>query len=192
MPTKDVLKIVIDLTFMFLIVGFTLYIVLLVHSMAHWELPYVPTMRREKRKLRKYITVKKGSRVLDMGSGLGSMLIFFAKYPVSITGIEKRRFLAFLSRMRLKLYFWKKGEVQVVNKDFFEEDLSQYDIIYCFHIPRLIKKLEIKMKEELRKDTLLISYRFEFPLLKDGFEVEKMKEGKDSYFYMYRKKESKD
>lgn len=178
---------IVDLIFSLLIMGFSLYIVLLVHSMAFWELPYVPTMGSARKALKKHLRIKKTDRVLDMGSGLGRMVLFFAQYPIQVTGIERRKFMAFLTRIRLFFHFWKKGETKIISGDFFKTPLQGYSIIYAFHIPRLIQKLVPKIEQELQPGQTLISYKFPYPL-SPRFVEEKVQDAPNSYFYIYRRK----
>ena len=183
-----VLQVIIDIIFSVAIMSLCCYIFLLSHSMAHWELPYVPTMRQGRKALKRYLKVKKNDRILDLGSGLGRMLVFFSQYPVEVTGIEQRKFLAFVSRVRLALRFWKKAKVQVIRGDFFEILLQDYTIIYAFHITKITKKLAPKIEKELGKDAMLISYKFPYPLSSKKFTEEKLEDAPGSFFYVYRRR----
>lgn len=181
------IQLIVDLIFLVLVTGITLYIATVVYTCGRWELPYVPTMRRAKKALAVHLKLGKGDTVLDMGSGLGSMLSHFAKSPAKVIGIERHPFFALLSRLRMAMKPWRWGKTRVERGDFFQADLSRATHIYCFHIPKLIGRLAHKFEEELTVGQTLISYKFPYPL-SPAFEVESFEDAPGSSFYVYRKK----
>lgn len=182
------LRSIIDIIFAITIICFCLYILLLSHSLVHWELPYVPTLKQARKYLAKHLKIKPNERILDMGSGLGKMLVFFSKYPVHVTGIEKKGALYICSKIRLFFHFFKKAKVEIKHGSFFDEDLSKYTLIYCFHITAIIKKVAPKVEEELSKDAILISYKFPYPLDPKRFTEEKFEDYPGSFLYFYKRK----
>lgn len=178
---------IIDLIFSIIFLCYVLYIILLCQSLISWELPYVPTMYAARQILKKHLKIKKTDRVLDMGSGLGKMVLFFSRYPIHVTGIERKWYLYLFSKVRLFFHWFKPAKVYFIRGDFFQHPLKKYSIIYAFHIPRLIKRLVFKIEKELRKGQTLISYKFPFPL-SSAFSEERVRESDDSYFYIYRRK----
>lgn len=180
------IRLIVDLTFALLVTGLCLYIATIVYTCGRWELPYVPTMRRAKKVLSKRLELGKGHTVLDMGSGLGSMLTHFAKGPVRVIGIERNPLFAFLSRIRLALKPWRWGKTRVERGDFFQADLSRATHVYCFHIPKLIGRLVHKFEQELTVGQTLISYKFPYPL-SPAFQVESFEDAPGSSFYVYRR-----
>ncbi len=184
---RSLLIVIVDLAFSIAIMGLSLYIILLTHSMVFWELPYVPTMRGARKKLKEVVKLKKSDKVLDLGSGLGRMVLFFAQYPVHVTGIERRGFLAFVSRVRLFFHFWKKGKTTILHDDFFNLNLRHFNLIYAFHIPKVITLLAPKVEKEMTAGSTLISYKFPYPL-SAKFAEEKVQDAPGSFFYVYRRK----
>lgn len=180
------IRLIVDLTFLVLVLGLTTYIATIVYTCGRWELPYVPTMRRAKNVLGTHLKLQKGHTILDMGSGLGSMLSHFAKSPANVVGIERNRLFAFVSRIRLAMKPWRWGKARVEQGDFFQADLSQATHIYCFHIPKLIGRLVHKFEEELQVGQTLISYKFPYPL-SPAFQVESFEDAPGSSFYVYRR-----
>lgn len=180
------IRLIVDLVFLLLVLGISLYIATIVYTCGRWELPYVPTMRRAKKVLAKKLELGRGHTVLDMGSGLGSMLSHFAQGQVKVIGIERSRFFALLSRIRMAMKPWRWGRTRVERGDFFEADLSRATHIYCFHIPKLIGRLVHKFEEELQVGQTLISYKFPYPL-SPAFQVESFEDAPGSSFYVYRR-----
>ncbi len=185
------LRALIDLVFAVLIFVMCLYIFLIAHSLGAWELPYVPTSWDARRKLKeilKKIPLTKDTRVLDLGSGLGRMVIFFARYPVQITGIELKKLLHILARIRMWFHPFKQGKIILLQGDFFQHDLSKYDIIYCFHITKVAERMAPKMAREMKKGAIVISNTFYYPLSPDHFSEEKIQFAKKHFMYVYTKK----
>lgn len=181
------IHLIVDLVFLVVVTGLTLYIATIVYTCGRWELPYVPTMRRAKKVLSAHLKLGKGHTVLDMGSGLGSMLSHFAKSPAKVVGIERNRLFALISRIRMVLKPWRWGKARVERGDFFQTDLSRATHIYCFHIPKLIGRLVHKFEQELQVGQTLISYKFPYPL-SPAFQVESFEDAPGSSFYVYRRK----
>ncbi len=70
----------------------------------------------------------KGSNIVDLGSGDGSILVELAKNGFSPTGYEINKLLYFVSL--IKIYFQKQSSnIIVLRKNFWEEDLSKHDVI---------------------------------------------------------------
>lgn len=183
----------IDLVFSAAIFALSLYILLIAYSLGHWELPYVPTNWKARKKLKEVLTqhhtMSEKDTVLDMGSGLGMMLVFFSQFPVKITGIEQRKSLAWLSKIRLALLHpFKKGTVDVITGSFFDIPLKDYSIIYCFHINKIVERLRPKLEAELTKKQILISYQFPHKLSPEKFSEEIIEVEKKSTIYIYRRK----
>jgi len=186
--TRLLIQAIIDLVFSIAMFLMTMYILLLTYSLVSWELPYVPTMRNARKVLKEYLHITKHDKVLDLGSGLGRMVLFFSQYPIEVTGIEQRWYLYLVSKMRLFFHFFKKAKTHFVKGDFFKQSLKSYTIIYAFHIPRLIAKLAPVLEPQLQKGQVLISYKFPYPFSPDHFTEEKLQDEPDSFFYIYRRK----
>lgn len=174
------------IVYLILTVSITTYATIVVYSfLKRWEVPYTPTYRRAQKVLRKELELGCTDHVLDLGSGLGAMLLFFCQYPVTVTGVETQRWFCIISRLRLALHFFKKGKVEVVNGNFYSVPFESYTVIYAFLLPSAISKLVSKVQEEMRRGALLISYKFPFPLSK-GYVWKKIEQNEE-VFYLYRK-----
>lgn len=105
--------------------------------------------------------IKPGDFGADLGSGDGRISIAFAKAGVKMNGFEIDQELRAKSEKLIK----NEGltNVEIINKDFWREDLSKYSIICCYPMPAIMGRLEKKLKEELKPDArVLLNY---FPFL---------------------------
>lgn len=107
--------------------------------------------------------IKPKSKIIDLGSGDGRVAFILASLweDVEVTGIEYNSVL-FDCAQRLKSEFKEYLNVEKINfiqKDFFEEDLNKYDVLYyCFWGTWEEKKLIEKLNKETKSGTILIIY----------------------------------
>ncbi|SRR6266568_1394007 len=137
------------------------------------KIPYFQTSRYRVETMVELAEVKPGEIGADLGSGDGRIASAFAKQGVEMHGYEidedlKRLSEENISKLKLKNTF-------IHNKDFWQEDLSVYNIICCYPMPTIMGRLERKLQEELRPSArILLNY---FP-----FKHWKVKTIKDNIF----------
>ncbi len=135
----------------------------------YW-VPFVPSTDSKITTLVRIIDLKKNQKFLDLGCGNGVVLAamesnYYKKYwsvaGLSLHGIENSRY-PYEQACLLK----EKGNFcyRLEKKDFFFEDFSSYDIIYCYLFPNVIKKVRKKMQKECTPWTVMYSNAF---MLKD-------------------------
>lgn len=121
--------------------------------------PYVPTKKKDLEKLFEHLKIRKGSRVIDLGSGDGRVLILAKKQGYKVTGYELNPILAVISKLRLG----KERKAKVKIQSYWSADVSKADMVFVFsaqaYMNRLLKKLEVEMKP----GSLVVSYGFSFP-----------------------------
>jgi hypothetical protein len=82
---------------------------------------------------------------------------FFAKYAV---GIDIDEYLCKMASENVrKLKFQDK--VKIVNKDLFECDLSEADVVFLYLTEHSNEKIRPKLEKELEPDTRVVSHSFE-------------------------------
>ncbi len=124
--------------------------------------PYVPTDDETIQNILALAEIKKGQEVVDLGSGDGKMIIQFAKSGAIATGYEISPVLVWLTKYKI----WKNklsGNAYVYKRDFWKEDLSQFDVVILFGIPYIMDELAQKLSTELHPHAKIISNKFEFP-----------------------------
>ena len=121
--------------------------------------PYVPTSKKELAKIFSPHLLEKNDHFLELGCGDGRIVFYVAqKYPCRSIGVDINPLLIFYSRLKGK--FLKARKVKFEIKDIFKTNVSQADVIYLFLMPKLLKKLAIKLKKETKKGCLIISHGF--------------------------------
>lgn len=125
--------------------------------------PFVPTPRSVIKKALEASLLRSGEKFYDIGSGDGRALIIAARdFGAMATGLELSFPLYVYSV--INIYFrgyFKKA--QVLWKNFFKEDISDADVVFCWLTPRAFPKLKEKFEKELKCGARIAT--FSSPLL---------------------------
>ncbi len=114
----------------------------------------------------KLSSLKKGEKVADLGSGSGKLVIEFAKKGAVVTGFEINPFLVWLSRTKIKKQGLEK-KASIKWQNFWNVNLSNFDVIILYQIGYIMNKLEKKLKRELKnKKTKVVSNTWKFKSIK--------------------------
>ncbi len=141
--------------------------------------PFLPTPTYLIRRAFEEAGLKKGDKIYDLGSGTGKALIIAEKYFDAVpVGFELSPILYMLSKINILLKRTKKSKIVFGN--FYNQDISDADVVFTFLIPRSMKKLKLKFEKELHYGTKVISYVSEI----EGWEPKKIlkKEGMPAVF----------
>ena len=136
--------------------------------------PYYPSGKKSIKEMIKLAGLKGNERIIDLGSGDGRLVLEAAKYCKVAKGIEHNPFFVFFSNIK-KCFFRRKANVSFVYGNMYKHDLSQYDVIFCYLLPESMRKLEQKMKKELKPGTKVISNTFHIKVFKEVKSVGKIK-----------------
>lgn len=142
-------------------------------------LPFVPTPTEKVEKMISWAGVQPGQKSVDLGAGDGRVVIAMAKAGAEAYGFE---FLEKYAR-RAKVNIKKaglEGKAFVYCKDFWEEDLSSYNIVTFYAMAEMMERLSDKLTKELRSGTVVISNGFRIP----GWTALK----EEDFMYFYTKK----
>lgn len=125
------------------------------------DAPYVPTKMENIRKILKLAGVKKGKKFYELGSGDGRVVFEAAKLKAVSVGIEQSLIRVLYSR--LKAYKLKIKNTHFIHGNIFSKEYSDADIVYIFLLHKGVKKLEEKLKKELKKGSVVITQTYHFP-----------------------------
>lgn len=105
--------------------------------------------------------IKEGETIYDLGSGDGRVLLDAVKaYNCKGVGYELIFPFFLLSKIKV-LLSGNNNKIKLYFKNFYKEDLSQADVIFCYLIPHGMKKLSDKFaKEPLKKGARIVSFSF--------------------------------
>lgn len=123
---------------------------------------YFPTTRGSLETIVKFADAKTGEKLADIGSGDGRIIIAFAKQGIEAHGYEINPLLVWQSRWLIKK-LGLQNKAFVHWKSFWRVDLSQYNIINIYGIPYIMKRLEFKLKKELKPKAKVISNIYPLP-----------------------------
>lgn len=104
--------------------------------------------------------VRAGDVVFDLGSGDGRIVILAAeKYAARGVGIELEPYLVETSR-RAAAEHRVSDRVSFVEGDLFQADLSQATVVTLYLSPSINRRLEAKLRRELRPGARIVSHQF--------------------------------
>jgi hypothetical protein len=113
-------------------------------------------------KMIKYSKAKKDDKIADLGSGDGRIVIAFAEKGIEAHGYEVNPLLVLWSRRKIKQKGLEK-KAFIHWQNFWNVDLSKFNVINVFQISFIMKKLESKLERELPAGARIISNTWEFP-----------------------------
>lgn len=122
--------------------------------------PFCPSPRKFLPAMMDLSDVKPGERVYDLGCGDGRVVFAFADKGADAVGIDMDWTLYWRARL-IKRIFGRKG--QIIHGDFFQSDLRDADVIFCFLSPGPMARLALSLPKQLRKGCRIVSLRFELP-----------------------------
>ena len=125
---------------------------------------YFPTSEDNVRRMIVLSEAKESSKVVDLGSGDGRILIAYAEKGIAIDGYEINPLLVLYTHFLIK----KRGlgkYARVYWKSLWRVNLSQYDVIIVYGIPYIMEALEQKIQKEAKKEVRIISNMYTFPRL---------------------------
>jgi len=123
------------------------------------EVPYLPSNKAYKEAV-KYLDIKAGDKVLDMGCGDGRVLRYTSKmHPeADFIGIDRNIFLVIYAEILKVLQRRENLHFKHVNIHNF--DLSSFDKIYVYLLPGMLDKIFLKRKKELKKGCIVVSFHY--------------------------------
>jgi phospholipid N-methyltransferase len=178
----------ITLQYIFL-VGFVAILGYLAFVMLSFKniVPYVPSPRKAIKKMIEVAQIKNGDEVADLGSGTGKIIIAAAKKHKAnlFIGIEKSIFLRTITKIKLFFHPVLKKRIQIIKSDFFNFNLNEFEVIFCFLTPEALRILTPRFKA-LRSGTKIISYMFHLDN-NEGFDEEIIHLTAKDSIYIYTK-----
>mgnify|MGYP001577833905 FL=1 len=110
----------------------------------------------------KLLDIRPGEKAADIGSGDGRIVIAMARAGAETHGYEIDPLLIWRSRRKIR-QAGLQNKSFIHWKDFWNEDFSSFDIVTVYGIKHIMKKLEEKLKKELKPGARVVSNGFKFP-----------------------------
>jgi len=106
------------------------------------------------------VPMKKGQILVDLGCGDGRVLRqAWKNYKVRAIGFEVN-LLAYFKAQVLSIGL---KQVEIRRKNFWSQNLTGADVVFCNLYPDVMRKLSTKLKAELKPGTLVVSCNFALP-----------------------------
>ncbi len=153
------------------------------------RVPYVPTSKNIARAMIELADLKSGQMIYDLGCGDGKILfmaekklrVYSNKQPHShFIGYELIRAVVWLGRLKAWL---RNSSVELRCADFFQVDLRDADVIFCYLFAEVMDQIYEKKWSELKPGAKLISHAF--PIA--GLKPEKVVKVGKTKVYVYVK-----
>lgn len=125
------------------------------------DAPFVPTKMDQIKKILKLAGVTNGKKFYELGSGDGRVVFAAAELGAESFGIEQsllRFWYSSYQTQRLKL---KKA--RFFHGNIFSRNYTDADIVYIYLLHKGVRRLEEKLKKELKKGSIVITQTYHFP-----------------------------
>lgn len=145
-----------------LAVAFALVVYFLVQGMS--SVPWVRTKHQMSRRMLELAGFKAGDRILDLGSGDGSIVFQAVSMGGEGIGMERLWPLVVYSRLRSKVF--GQGRATFLQGDLFQDELPSAQIVTAYLFPEVNARLEPRLRDRFPAGTRVVSRDFEFPTLR--------------------------
>lgn len=160
-------------------------IVLIAGLIVYWlvapmiSVPFYPSSTTDIIKMFELAKLSRQDKVIDLGAGDGRLVLAASRICKSAVGVEHNPFLNLFAKFIEILS--TNGPVEFKHKSFWEENLAEYDVVFAYLYPSVLKKLKAKFTAELTPKTRIVTHSFKIP----GWKVqEELISEKDKY-YLY-------
>lgn len=136
-----------------------LFLLLLYWSTYRTQVPYYPSGRRVREAVAELLPNKQPVRVIDIGSGLGGLVLDLARRGPAIeaSGIELAPLPWLVSRLRARL---ARSPARFIRGDYNALNFGEFDLVFAYLSPAAMGALWRKAAREMRPGSLLLSYEF--------------------------------
>ncbi len=147
--------------------------------------PYVGTFGKEIRLMKESLHLGRWKKLADLWCGDGKALRFFVKhFGIQWVWYDINIFALLLGRM-LNYFLGYNKQIQLITSDFMKIDLSTFDYIYVYLLPKQLAFIENWLWKNIGKNTIIISNSFQF---KNHTPFEVIKDKKEKWcVFLYRK-----
>lgn len=146
--------------------------------------PILASPKKAIRESLKNCQIKPGEKLYELGAGTGrAMVIASNEFGARTIGFEMSPLFLLIAKINLFLHNARKARIVLAN--FYNQNLSDADVVFCFLTPKAMKRLKPKFEKELKRGTRVISYAFSIK----GWEEEKIiNNGYPGKIFIYLKK----
>lgn len=138
--------------------AFLLFFILYWHTF-RTQVPYFPSGEGVGDAVARLLPVDRAIRVVDIGSGLGGVVLNLAskRGDSEIIGVELAPLPWFISWLRARL---SRSRGQFIRADYADMDFSRFDVVFAYLSPAVMSAVWEKARAEMRPGSLLLSNEF--------------------------------
>lgn len=122
--------------------------------------PWVPTRNHDLSTMLKLCDLKADELFVELGCGDGRVVRAAARRGARVVGYEVNPLLWLIAALK-NIHYYPRVRVRFGN--FWQYNLHEADVVMVFLIPRLMGRLETKIRTEMKPKSRLISYVFTLP-----------------------------
>ena len=149
--------------------------ILMVYVM--WKLifhrvPLVTSGGKVAQKMVEIAELSAGQKIVDLGSGVGTILFAAEKSAPKnrFLGLEVLIFAIWFCRIKSRII---GSKIEFQSADFFEENLDDADVIFCYLFPETMEKIYETIWPNLKVGSKIVSHGFQIRNLKPE-KIEKL------------------
>ena len=121
---------------------------------------YVSTSRVRVAAVLDALSMKSGQLLFDIGCGDGRVLRMASRrFGIQAVGYE----VNWLAYIKARLLCMGDRNIHIRRKNFWKENLSAADVVFCYLYPDVMKRLAKKLESDLRPGTVVVSCNFALP-----------------------------
>lgn len=129
--------------------------------------PYVMADKKVVRESLKAAGLKKGDIFYDLGCGRGDVLMEAEKMGAKAIGYEISPYYYILAKIRTL----NKPNIKIKYQNINNVNLSKANVVYCYLLPKFLKKLSLKFLRELKLGCRIVSIGFPINQLKNSKKI---------------------
>ena len=121
---------------------------------------YVSTSRAKIAAFIDAVPMKADQMLIDLGCGDGRVLREAQKrYGVRAIGYEINP----LAYLKARLFSFGPNKIKIRRRNFWQADLSEADVVFCYLYPDVMKRLAHKLAKGLKPGAVVVSSNFSLP-----------------------------
>ena len=142
-----------------LFLGVFLFMLVLYWSTFRTQVPYYPSGKTAWAAVAEQLPQREGIRVIDIGSGLGGLVLYLARRRPDArgSGIELAPLPWLASWLRARI---QASRARFLLGDYEKLDFRAYDAVFAYLSPAAMTALWHKARAEMRPGSILMSYEF--------------------------------
>jgi hypothetical protein len=130
-------------------------------------IPPVPTSQKVKQTFLECLPSIPPAQIAELGAGWGTLVFALAKkYPTSTVVAYENSLIPFLF-MKFRKLFSSRNNLILVYRNFYEVNLSSYDLIVCYLYPGAMRELERKFYYDPSLSATIFTHTFSIPNRKE-------------------------